>query len=128
MDVSSLNNLEYVQLVGHYSNVGNKGMESQLIEKNYSPERIALIKSKFDSLPVQTIRSLNVEFKTNEDIVYPHFGYYYGLYRQYSDNGVMPFDGCLADQPSKIIEIFDVFEQLKDENEQKQMKEAQKNA
>lgn len=127
MEISTLNNQEYVTLVGHYNQVGDKILENQLIARNYTPEGIKKVMSKMKSAPISTIRSLNVEFNTSKIMTFEGFGYYYGLYRAYSENGVLPFEGCLADQPAKIIEIFDVFEQLKLEVEKKQLKEYQKN-
>lgn len=127
MEISTLTDLEYVTLIGHYSQVGSKSLESQLLSKNYSSERIQQIKDKMKSMPVNTVRSLNVEFKTNNNFIFEGFSYYYGLYRSYSENGILPFEGCLADQPCKIIEVFEVFEQLQIEKENEQLKEAKKN-
>lgn len=93
--------------------------------RNYTPEAIERVKAKFQG-QVATIRSLNVKFKTTREFSFDGFGYFYGLFRQYQENGVLPFEGCHADQPAKIMEIFDVFEQLHYEKQAKQMDEIRK--
>ncbi len=40
--------------------------------------------------------------------------------------GLLPFAGSLTDQPSKIMEIFDVLNQLKYESEENMRKSAEK--
>ena len=123
IEISSLSNQEYVKLVGHYNQIGEKTLEKQLLKRNYSIEAINRMKAKVSNQPIQIINSLNVCFQTNQEMKFYNFNYFYTLYRQYSENGVLPFNGCLTDQPSKIIEIFDVFEQLNCEKEEKQIKE-----
>lgn len=126
MDVSSLSNREYVTLIGHYNQVGDKSLENQLRAKNYTDEAIKKIKEKFQNTDATLVKSLNVEFRTNQEFNFDGFGYYYGLYRQYKENGVLPFDGCHTDQPAKIMDIFDTFERLQYEKEAQQMEEIRK--
>lgn len=102
-------------------------METQLASRNYTPEAMEkILKRHRQSAPTQTVRSLNVEFNTNENLSFDGFNYIYGLFRAYNKNGVLPFEGCLADQPAKIIEIFDVLEELTLEKENKQLQEHNK--
>jgi hypothetical protein len=126
MRISGLTNQEYVTLIGHYNQVGDKSLESQLISRNYTPEAIKRVLSKHKSAPKTKVRSLNVEFQTDNPLNFEGFSYFYTLYRQYSKNGVMPFAGCMSDQPAKVIDIFEVFEQLEGEVETKQLKEINK--
>ena len=127
MDLSSLTNHEYVTLIGHYNQIGDKSLESQLIARNYSSEKIEKIKAKFNALPVTTVISLNVKFNTNSKFDFIGFNYYYNLFRRYSENGILPFKGCLTDQPAKIIAIFETFEELGYEKEANQIKKFEKN-
>ncbi len=124
--MSYLSNREYVTLIGHYNQVGDKSLENQLRAKNYTEEAIKTITEKFRNVDAVTVNSLNVQFKTNQVFTFDGFGYYYGLYRQFKENGVMPYEGCLTDQPAKIMEIFETFEQLQYEQEAKQMEEIRK--
>lgn len=126
MDISSLSNQEYVTLIGHYNQVGDKSLENQLRAKNYTEDAIKRIKAKFQNTEAVLVRSLDVEFKTNEQFNFDGFGYYYGLYRQFKENGVLPFEGCLTEQPAKIMDIFDTFERLQYEKEAQQIEEIRK--
>lgn len=82
-------------------------------------------------LPSEVL-SLDVYFKNGiETCSVDYFGYVLILFDSYTKHGLLPYAGCLSDQPNKIIEIFQVLEQLTLEREQsfreKQEKENAKN-
>jgi len=54
-----------------------------------------------------------------EEYQYPLFGYVMTVYKKYSE-GVLPYPGALADQPSKIIEIFNTIESVELEFKEKE--------
>lgn len=50
---------------------------------------------------------------------------YIDLFRQF-DKGLLPFTGGLLEQPNKIMEIFNLIETLKAENERERLERQQK--
>lgn len=81
-------------------------------------------------LPSEVI-SLDLHIKGDlEQFNYPYFDYVISLYDAYQNNGVMPFNGAHADQPAKIIEIFNILNSLMSEREtrirEEQAREAQR--
>ena len=121
MAESSLSDWEFASLVGHYNGLNEKKQEA-LQQRGYSPAMIAHIKKK----KTPSIESLNLKFSTEGGIVYPYFNYVVTLYFAYNKNGILPFEGCMADQPSKIIEIFNTLDALSDEAQVKAAKEQER--
>ena len=71
--------------------------------------------------------SCNLHFKGSLDQwEHPSFDYLLTLFNQYNKKGTLPFPGSHADQPSKIIEIFELMEQLDSEREEKQRREQER--
>lgn len=122
MDISSLTDNEYVAIVWTYNTIGNVDEEQALRDRGYTEQEIryALGKAQFSSF-----KSLNVIFHKKNNLNYPLLGYVLALFSQY-DKGVLPFPGAMSEQPSKIIEIFDVLEQLKFEHQEKTRKKLEK--
>lgn len=56
---------------------------------------------------------------------YPYFGFILSAFQQF-ENGTLPFNGSYSDQPSQILEIFEVLTQLKFETEEKNRKELER--
>jgi hypothetical protein len=84
------------------------------------------MKSKMGKLPSEII-SLNLHFKKGLDNYnYEYFGYVLSLFDAYDRLGILPFNGCFSDQPAKIIEIFNVLDQLKTERQMKLQEEQQR--
>lgn len=122
MVVSTLTDFEYVSIVSNYNNLGQDDEEQALRDRGYSENQIKhALKDKQGS----SFKSLNVVFHNPTKVKYPYFSYIITLFNQYK-NGVMPFDGCMVDQPAKIIEIFDVLYQLQHEQEEKTRKQLEK--
>lgn len=111
-------------LIGNYQNISGDDREQKLRERGYSEGQIkvALADNPAES---KTVTSLNVRFNTNQAIKYPYFSYVFTLYLRYRD-GILPYEGPLTDQPAKIIDMFNILEQLQHETEVKQRKEAEK--
>jgi hypothetical protein len=119
MSESGLTDWEYVSLVGHYHGLNEQKQE--LKDRGYSDAVLKHLRKQKTTL----VESLNVKF-TSDGIVYPYFNYVITLYFAYKNNGILPFDGCLADQPAKIIEIFNTLDALTAETQQKAAKEQER--
>jgi len=129
MSISSLSNYEYTQLIGHYNSIKFKEeIDPRLLDKGYTPEVLEQIKQGMTSKATEII-SLNLKLKGPFDrFKYPYFDYVLTLFEQYNSNGAMPYPGSHHEQPSKIIEIFGILNQLKYEAEEQQQKEHERKA
>jgi hypothetical protein len=93
------------------------------------PERLKQIRDQVSKSGTKHIKSLNVVFKNPiENYNYPQFGYVYTLFKKYSEQGVLPFQGSMADQPAQVIEIFNTLDGIESELKEKAHKEAQTKA
>lgn len=71
--------------------------------------------------------SCNLHFKGSiDDWNYEYFNLVLTLFQKYSKFGVLPFPGSHADQPAKIIEIFELLEQLDFERQEKNRREQER--
>lgn len=129
MEISGLSTFEYVSLIGHYNRITlDKQVDPRLLTRGYSQEALEQMKLKMSKLPSEII-SLDVHFKRGiDDISIGYFGYAITLFDLYHRHGVLPYQGSLSEQPAKIIEIFQVLDQLKTEHETRVNEEAQKEA
>lgn len=109
-------------LISNYNNIGENDEEQALRDRGYKEDRIKFILKKEK---VSSFKSLNVSFHTNKSLKYPYFSYVLGMFDGYN-KGILPFDGSFADQPAKIIEIFNVLHQLSMEAEHKMRKKLEK--
>lgn len=76
---------------------------------------------KRGTLDVPEVKSLDVVFRTQlSNLHFPEFNYIYTLYSKYDKYGTLPFEGCHADQPARLIEIFDVIGAIHSEEEKRQ--------
>ena len=123
--MNQISDNEYVNFVIYYNNLGKDKPKADLSQRGYTKEMLKQLNDL--SLNVCCHKVLNVEYPSSLRNEYPGFGFLYNLYRQYSDNGTMPYPGCLTEQPAKIIEYFDIFDCLKAEAEKEQMRKMKKN-
>lgn len=120
--MSSLTDYDYICIVGNYNNLGQDDEEQALRDRGYSEDRIRYtLKDKQGN----SFKSLNVSFHVKNKLKYPYFSYVITLFNQYK-NGVLPFNGCVSEQPAKIIEIFEVLQQLEYEHQEKTRKKLEK--
>jgi len=123
MDLSTLAIPDYVNIVGQYNNIrlGNT-VSPELLERGYNEKQLAILKTQMKG-SVKEAQSLNIKFtRPLEEFTYPLFGYIMTLYRKYTD-GVLPFQGPLADQPAQIIEVFNTLESVEMEFKKAEMEE-----
>ncbi len=55
----------------------------------------------------------------------PAVGFWFRAYRMYQ-NGIMPFEGAMMDQPAKALDVFGVFEGLEYEKQEAARKNAER--
>lgn len=129
LEVSSLSIYEYVSLIGHYCKVTlDKKIDPRLLSRGYTEEALEQMKLKMAKLPTEVI-SLDVHFKRGiEHISIEYFGYVLTLFDIYHRQGVLPYPGSMSEQPAKIIEIFQVLDELRIERETKLQEEQQREA
>lgn len=129
LEISKLSDYDYICIVATYNNAGVESRESDLASRGYSKAAIdALNKQIAEKTKAIQIRSLNV--KLSGDLSryhYPYMEFIITAYHQF-EVGTLPFEGCLADQPAQIIEIFNVLEQLKFEAQKRAHVEAEREA
>lgn len=104
--------------MGHYNKLIYKDeIDPKLLARGYSEDQLKqMMESRKGSGPSEVI-SCNLHLTGRLDRwKYFHFNYVMTLFNSYDKSGVMPFPGTLSEQPAKIIEIFDLLEQLKHEH------------
>lgn len=117
-----------VMLICHYhstSTFKNKKTSSDLKARGYTDEMIASLGqgSTASRLEIDTCG-----FRITGDIMsmfYDQFEYVLTLHEAYN-KGHLPFDGSFGDQPSQIVELFNLLTYLQIETHQRQQKEQQK--
>lgn len=130
MEISSLSDWEYISLVGYYNSIFEDNTDTNnLLDRGYSAEAIKMLEAKLETkYSNKEVRSLNLVFNCRLDrFKVPYFNLFHSLYQQYEKHGILPFEGPLVDQPARIIEVFNVFDQLKLEREMNLQKEQLKN-
>lgn len=117
---SEVSIIEYVEIVCHYNkSLSKPRIDPRIKKREYNKAAIEELNSK---LGKEQISSLNLLVKDPKRFKCIYFNYYYELYNGYK-NGILPFDGPLVKQPSKIIEVFNIFTMLELERQRKQAEE-----
>jgi hypothetical protein len=75
----------------------------------------------------QPVTSCGLKFtKHLSRFKYPLFGYALQLFENY-ERGLLPFEGSVSDQPAQVMELFSVIQNLRFEQEKKQMEKIKQN-
>lgn len=129
MDMSSLSNREYVNLVGNYrwlfSERGKTVTDQDLKGRGYTDKQISVVKEtaikSFKPFKVNNIlfRKPLSEFKCD------NLSYILFLFENY-EKGSLPFQGPVSDQPAKIIDIFNILYQVRQEHNDEQRNKLEK--
>lgn len=124
MEISTLSDVEYVQIVANYNNIDQDDEEQILRDRGYDDAqiKIALGDKKYTSF-----KSLDVVFHEKSTYKYPRFSMVISAFMAYK-KGMLPYNGSYLEQPAKIIDIFNVLNQLELEAQEKAQKAAQKKA
>lgn len=119
---------EYVLLIGNYQHLlrGEKEqVDSRLAERGYSEAAMKAVETKV-KVDTGSVVSMGIKFKRHlSQFRYPLMSYVLTLFEGY-ERGVLPYQGSLADQPFKIIEIFNLLTHLKLEQEGRRLREQEK--
>lgn len=72
---------------------------------------------------INKLEFLNLRFNKNLT-EYPNYFHNYNiqLFSAYESKNILPFSGCLSDQPNKVIEVFNVLRALVNEKNEKDKK------
>lgn len=119
MSESGLSDYESATIIGHFNGLNES--KQDLKKRGYSKDLLKHIKKQNRTL----VESLNIKF-SEDGIIYPYFNYVITLYFAYKNSGILPFFGSMVDQPSKIIEIFNLLDALSDEAQKKAAKEQER--
>lgn len=126
--ISKIETQEFVQIVGHFHKITSGEKTQELDIRGYTPAQLAAVKARIKERFVP-IQSLGLRFSSPlDEISYPLMDYILVLFSQYDQHGTLPFPGSLSDQPAKVIEIFNVLQSLKLEQETKARKAAEAQA
>lgn len=122
-EISRLTDNEYVNLVGHFNRLVLKTDNSDdLAKRGYTREQIEEVYKarKNGKSPTPEVRSLNIHFKCPlTETQCPNFNYLYSMFDKYDKYGTLPYSGSHSEQPSKIIEVFDVLGAIKSEEQKR---------
>lgn len=126
MRISSLDEVEFVKIVATYNNAGNeRTSELELLERGYTREQLEQVRLSKKRQRVG-IKSCGLYFTRDlSEFNCEKFNYYFLLFQNY-ERGNLPFEGTIADQPAQIIEIFNTFQMLRAEQEDKARKQLER--
>ena len=126
MRLSSLDDVEFVKIVATYNNAGSeKTSENELLQRGYTKEQLEVIRSQKKRQNVG-IKSCGLYFTSDlSNFNCEKFNYYFLLFQNY-ERGNLPFEGTIADQPAQVIEIFNTFQMLRAEQEEKTRKQIER--
>ena len=125
MNISRLSTVEYINIVGEYNfQIHGSSIDPAIYERGYTPAQLEMVKK---TIIPKEIKSCNLLITSPlEEFSFKGFDYIFGLYSQYK-KGILPFPGPLTEQPARIIEIFNLFEQLEHEYQRKVEKDRKTN-
>lgn len=68
----------------------------------------------------KSVVSLDLEFTRDiKEFKHPSFSFIYNIYTAWNTHNALPFNGSYTNQPNKIIEYFEILDELKHESEMK---------
>lgn len=126
MAISTIQTNEYVLLVASYAALitpkkGNK----DLLNRKYTKQQLEFIKKT----QANKQQFLNVMFMAELDsFKHPFFNYILRSYNEYKEFGNYPNGESLNKQNNKLIEYYNVLSLLESEQEQRNLKEQEKQA
>lgn len=109
MDTSSVNTIDYINIVGNYTSIlnGDEDDESVLRARGYTQEQInRATKTKiFTPISTQGLKFTAplIRFK------YPLLGYTLTLLKNY-EKGNLPFPGAISEQPAQVMDILSLLQ------------------
>jgi len=118
--MSSLTSYELALIVGQYHGLDSKDIiDPRLLNRGYTPEQLEILKKQTITNQTSIVScglAISADLKSFTE---PAFHYYLTSFHSYDQHHQLPFPGTYNEQPSKIIEIFDILDQLKFDSEQR---------
>jgi hypothetical protein len=121
--ISSVSTSDFVDIVATYisQTSGKTEFDPTLNSRGYSPEALAEAK-KLKEKKFSSVSALGLKFtKPLSNFKCENIGYLWTLFENY-ERGQLPYPGSISEQPAQIIEIFGVFQALKNEQIAKERK------
>lgn len=131
MDISSISNYEYVAIIANYHGASAADfIDPRLLQRGYTPEQLEVMMQRAQAESWQrSTTSLNLEITGDlKRFKYDEFDYVVTLYNVYDKSGTLPYAGSTSEQPAKILEIFNLIEQLNLERRQREQAEHERKA
>ena len=127
--ISELSTADFINFVGQYNHAltgGREQIDSSLSSRGYAPEVLEATKKRASAL-FQPVTSCGLRFtKHLSNFKYPLFGYALSLFENY-EKGLLPFEGPVADQPAQVMDLFGLIQNIKAEQQTKQLERAKRN-
>ena len=128
-EISSVTDYEYIAYIANWHK-GEQGdlIDPRLLQRGFTEEQLQQLidKAQADSMG-REITSLNLKIRGNlRRFQLDEFDYVITLYHIYNNTGQLPYPGSISEQPAKIIEIFNILEQLDLERRQRDQAEYQR--
>lgn len=115
-----MSSYERACLVGAYHSLGVKDtIDPRIANRGYTPEQLEILEKRTITKQLSYVScglSITGDIKQFKE---PNIGYYLEAFYAYDNHGVLPFPGAFTEQPSKMIDVFEVMSQLKHEEENK---------
>lgn len=129
LSISELGTTDFVNFVGQYNHAlsgGRDQVDSSLSSRGYAPEVLEAAR-KQALASFQPVTSCGLKFtKHLSHFKYPLFGYALLLFENY-EKGLLPFEGSVAEQPAQVMDLFGLIQNLKAEQQTKQIERAKRN-
>lgn len=128
MSISTLSSYERACIVGNYQFLGAQDtIDPKIKSMGYSPEQLAMLEKKTITKQY-TANSCGLKLTGDyKQFVEPSLGYYLEAFYAYDNQGVLPFPGSFTEQPSKILDIFEILKQMQSEEENKIRQQIERN-
>jgi len=103
-------------------------LDPRLLDRGFTPEQLEVLrKTVTEEVAQYEITSLNVRISGDlRRFSFPEFDYVTNLHYIYKQTGALPYPGSISEQPAKIIEVFNIMDQLIMERQHREMEKRQR--
>ena len=128
MTLSTISSYERACLVGNYHFLGNKdNIDPKIQSMGYTKAQLAMLE-KQTVTKQYAVNSCGMNITGDyKQFIEPNIGYYLEAFSAYDNHGVLPYTGSFTEQPSKILDLFEIFKQMQNEEETKIRKQIERN-
>ena len=118
--MSSLSWRDQICLIAQYNSQFNKEKfvsDNDLLARGYNETAIEKLNEAKKKNKAKFLESCGLRFKSDiSNLKHPSFFFIFELYQSYK-NGIMPFSGGSAEQPSQVMDMMQLFSLLEIERE-----------